>query len=225
MRIDRRTPIVTYVLIAANLGMFAVEFFTGALGNTQALVALGAQEPFSITLGEWWRLITPMFLHASFEHILFNMMALFIWGRYAEAMQGRLRFCIVYFLSGIAGGILSYAMSPTVSVGASGAIFGIFGSFLYLRVYNKDVFNRVFGTQVIILIVANLATGFFRPGIDLWGHAGGLVGGFLTAAACGLYGHREVTRWRVLAGCALALVFGGLLVYGYMKYAAILGNH
>jgi rhomboid protease GluP len=222
MKTVRRGPLLTYALIAANLLMFAVEFFAGALNSTEALIAVGAQQVFLVTAGEWWRLLTAMFLHGGVEHLLFNMMALYIWGRYAEAMRGRIRYALVYFASGIAGGILSYSMSVSVSVGASGAIFGLFGSFLFLRVYHKEIFNRVFGTQVIILIAVNLLTGFFRPNIDLWGHFGGLAGGFLAAAAVGLKGFKVPAKWRLLAAVALLAVFGGVLVYGYQKYMAIM---
>jgi rhomboid protease GluP len=225
MRIDRKTPWITYALLAANLVMFAIELLTGALNDTERLIALGAQEVVSVTLGEWWRLITATFLHGGFEHLLFNMLALFLWGRYAEVMLGKVRYAIVYFASAITGSILSYALSPNVSVGASGAIFGLFGSFLYLRVYHKELFNRVFGTQVIVLIAINLLTGFFRPNIDLFGHFGGLIGGFLAAAACGLYGQRKVTVWRVLAFIAIIVVFGGLYAFGYTKYMAMLAPY
>lgn len=224
VRIGRRTPVLTIALIAVTLAMFAVEFFMGALNNTAMLVTLGAKEVVSITQGEWWRLITPIFLHGSFQHIIFNMLSLWIWGRYAELMQGRVRYAVVYFLSGIAGNVLSYALSTSVSVGASGAVFGLFGSFLYLRFFNKEIFNRVFGTQVVVLVIANLAMSVFSPGIDLWGHAGGLVGGFLAAAACGLYGSHTITKWRVLGAVGFIALFGGLFVYGYMKYSAILAG-
>lgn len=222
MRINRRSPLLTYALIAANLIMFAVEFFAGALSSTEALIAVGAQQVFLVTTGEWWRLLSATFLHGGVEHILFNMMALYIWGRYAEAMLGRVRYVMVYFAAGIAGSVLSYAMSVSVSVGASGAIFGLFGSFLFLRVYHREIFDRVFGTQVIILIAVNLITGFFRPNIDLWGHFGGLAGGFLAAAVVGLMDIKVPTKIRVLAAVAYLLVFGGVLFYGYQKYMAIM---
>ena len=225
MKIDRTKPILTVAILAVTAAMFVAEIVTGAWRNTYMLVMMGARENVLITYGEWWRLITPIFLHGSVQHIVFNMLSLWIWGRYAEIMQGRVRYGLIYLLSGIAGNVLGYAFSSphSVAVGASGAVFGLFGSFLYLRLYDKEIFNRVFGKQVIVLVIANLAMSVFSPGIDLWGHVGGLIGGFLIAAACGVYGSRAVTKWRVLGAAGYLSVFGGLLAFGYMKYLVLLG--
>lgn len=237
MKIDRRTPILTIAILVLTLAVFAVELLTGALdmpislvtfgvlSGPVSLVELGARVNALIAYGEWWRLITPVFLHGSFQHVLFNMLSLWIWGRYAEALHGRVRYGLVYLLSGIAGNILGFALSSpyTIAVGASGAVFGLFGSFLYLRFYNKEIFHRVFGTQVIILVIANLVMSVFSPNIDLWGHAGGLVGGFLTAAACGLYGSHASAKWRVAGSVGYIILFGGLLAYGLWRYTPLLG--
>lgn len=219
MQINRKKPVVTYVLVAINIIMFVVELAMGLLSNsTYVLYTLGAKEVISITAGQWWRLITPVFLHGDLQHVLFNTIALFMWGQRAEVLLGRIRYIVVYLLAGLAGSIVSYAFSPSLSIGASGAIFGIFGAFLYFRSRHKEVFNKVFGTQVLVIVAFNLFSGFTNPTIDNFGHVGGLVGGFLASGAVGLFGERKMTLPKALSAVGYVLLFAGLLVYGYLKY-------
>ncbi|MEK9164407.1 MAG: rhomboid family intramembrane serine protease [Chloroflexota bacterium] len=168
-------PFVTYVLFGLNILIFLLQSLTGR----DLWFYYGAKINEFIIAGEWWRLVTPMFLHAGLAHIAFNSYALYIFGKQVEALFGHRRFLIIYLLSGIAGSVLSFAMSPSPSVGASGAICGLIGALLIYLYRHRQLFGERGRRQLMqILAVAgiNLVIGL-SPGIDNWGHVGGLIGG------------------------------------------------
>ena len=172
-------PFFTYVFIAIQLLMFILMEVMGGSQNIETLMRFGAKSNIAIVEGEWWRFITPMFLHIGLLHLVMNTLALFYLGTAVEKMFGRVRFLIIYFFAGIMGTIASFVFSSQLSAGASGAIFGCFGALLYLGVVYPKLFFRTIGMNVIVLIVINLFFGFTVPGIDNAGHIGGLVGGFI----------------------------------------------
>ena len=217
--INRKQPVVTYVLLGLNVAMYLISLLTGMrLGYNYALVMLGANVPVYVAGGQVWRLLTSMFLHAGFEHILFNGMALFIWGRQVEALLGRWKYAVVYLLGGLFGSCMSFALSSGgYSVGASGAIFAMFGALLYLRTVNKTIFNLAFGAQVLLIIGINLGLGFVSAGIDNWAHLGGLLGGFLISAGLGLYRENRIRFYKAAALFGYGFLFVLLLIYGYMR--------
>lgn len=214
LRIDTLPPIITYLLLVINVIVWVVEVLLGGSGNIYVLVYMGAKVNVLITQGEYWRLLTPIFLHGSFEHLLFNSLALYLWGRYIEGLFGKVKYLGIYIIAGLTGSLASYIMSPSVSVGASGAIFGLFGTLLYFRVRQRELYNKIFGIQVVIIIGLNLFNGFTQSGIDNWGHIGGLIGGFLTAYTVGLLGENELKVRKVIAGSLLVCLFAGGLLYG-----------
>ncbi|MDR3084937.1 MAG: rhomboid family intramembrane serine protease [Christensenellaceae bacterium] len=223
LSINRRRPYFTYALIAVNLLFFAAEsilqlFF---MPEGQMLVLLGAKINPLIARGELWRLLTACFLHSGPMHILFNLFALYIWGPQVEALLGRLRFGIVYTGAGLFGSLCSFLFSNSVSVGASGAIFGLFGAFLYFRTRHRQVFNQVFGMQLLVVIGANLVMGFLNAGTDNFAHIGGLIGGFSAAFSTGLY-REKWTLPRALAALGLALLFLCALEWGMRRYGGSL---
>jgi membrane associated rhomboid family serine protease len=171
-------PWVTYVLIAANVLMFVLQ--KAVPGVYEALVLW----PRGIAYyGEAYRLATSAFLHADLMHILFNMWALYVIGPSLERWMGRMRFIGLYALSGLGGSVLVYLITPpdVPTLGASGAIFGLFGAtFVVARRLNLDV------RWVVGLIVINLVFTFVAPGISWQGHIGGLVTG---AAVCWVYAY------------------------------------
>ncbi len=217
--LNRSRPYVTYVLIGINVAVFLVELVLQyVLGwpYGQTILTLGAKENLLITSGQYWRLLTACFLHANFMHIVSNLIGLYFWGPHAEVLFGRARYLLVYLASGLFGSLLSYAASEplSVSVGASGAIFGIFGALLYFRTRHKQVFDQVFGMQVVVFIGLNLLNGFLSTGIDNLGHIGGLVGGFCASYVVGLY--RERPTWkRVLACIGLVVLAAALFLIGF----------
>lgn len=176
---------LTEWLIGINVFMFLLTQLVTMTGGN-GLVRLGAKVNILISLGEYWRLLTSMFLHADIMHLVFNMLALFILGRDIERFFGKKKFLVIYFISGLIGSALSYLIVPNVSVGASGAIFGLMGANLFLYKINPTVYKRIYGSDFLILIGVNLVIGFIRPNIDMAGHIGGLIGGFITAFAVGL---------------------------------------
>ena len=214
-RVARGGAEVTRVLVGINVAVFLVTVVSGANVLTgqgrSRLYDDFALIPAYVGQGEWWRLVSSMFLHYGIVHIGFNMWALLVIGSPLEAMLGRLRFLALYFLSGIGGGILSFATGSvlTPAAGASGAIFGLFGAlFVVARRRNLETGG------ILGLIVVNLILSFTFANIDWRGHVGGLVVGTAIAAAFA-YAPTNALRDRVqAAGCvavALLLAAGGLL--------------
>jgi rhomboid protease GluP len=176
------TPYVTYVLLGITVLAYLLQLAGNYLLGGDLLLAIGVKYAPYIRAGEVWRLITPVFLHASILHIGFNMYALFIYGRELEARFGHLRFTSLYFLSAFAGNVLSFLLTPSPSLGASTAIFGLLaaeGMFLFQnRKLLGGAANRIIG-NIVLIAVFNLMLGFTATGIDNYGHIGGLLGGIL----------------------------------------------
>lgn len=191
-RIPLAPPTVTYILIFANIAMFVVTIVFGWVQyrtfngsqNIDVLVALGAKVNEYIALGEWWRLFSAMFLHIGVLHLLFNLYALYAIGTLVEGYFGHLRFAVIYLLGGLFGSLGSYAFSPSISAGASGAIFAITGAAAVYFFRYRDNFGahgRAVLQNIVLVIVINMAFGIAGQGVDNWGHFGGLVGGVLLA--------------------------------------------
>jgi membrane associated rhomboid family serine protease len=156
--------------------------------------------PVGIADGEYYRLLTSMFLHYGALHLLLNMWALWVLGRELESSLGPGRFLTLYLLSGLGGSVAAYAFTPAaMSAGASGAIYGLFAAlFVVFRRLNRDT------SSIITVLVINLIFSFTVPGISIAAHLGGLVTGAVVGVALA-YAPRE-TRNRVLAGSVVALV-------------------
>lgn len=179
-------PYVTYFMIASSVLVYIGQMLTQTPGGSDLLTNLGAKVNSAIIAGQYWRLITPMWLHGSLLHIAFNMYALFIFGANLERAYGHGRFLLLYLLSGFAGNVISFMMSPTPSIGSSTAIFGLIaaqGVFLY---QNRRLIRNAQGMLINTLTIAgiNLVLGL-SPGIDNWGHMGGLIGGVAFAWSAG----------------------------------------
>ena len=170
------TPYVTYSVIGINVAVFGVQWLVG-IGE---LANEFGMWPFGIALfGEWYRLLTAAFLHGSILHIAFNMYVLFALGPTLERVLGHVRFSVLYVVAALGGSVASYTFSDprTVSVGASGAIFGLMGALVVAgRRLRWDI------TQVLVLLGVNVVIGFLSPDVDWRAHFGGLVIGALVAA-------------------------------------------
>ncbi len=176
-------PIVTQVLMAVTIGVYLLQLLTKYAFGTDLPAALGMKVNELIIAGQYWRLITPMFLHGSILHLGFNMYALYVIGTGLERFYGRYRFLALYLLAGFAGNVSSFLFSDAPSLGASTAIFGLLGAEGVLFYQNKEIFGpmaRRSLTNVITIAAINLVIGL-SPGIDNWGHLGGLAGGTLFA--------------------------------------------
>ena len=184
VRTPQTTPFVTYTIAAIVILIYVLQAGTQFIGQGVDLPALwGMKINQAIIAGQYWRLVTPVFLHGSILHIAFNMYALFIFGPGLERYYGHGRFIALFFISGFAGNVASFLFSTAPSLGSSTAIFGLLGAegiFLYR---NRELFGRSAQRALINLItiaVINLVIGM-QPGIDNWGHIGGLIGGVLFA--------------------------------------------
>jgi membrane associated rhomboid family serine protease len=191
LHVSSRGPIVTQVLIAINAGIFLLQLAMGAGMNANSgwiyekgvLVATAIDssgQVVGVAEGEWWRLITAAFLHYGPLHLGMNMLVLWLLGQGVEDYFGHARYALLYVVAGLAGSAGALLWSPdAVTVGASGAIWGIMGAAIVLerrRIY-------VFGGQAMMLLLLNVAITLFIPGISIGGHFGGLVGGALAALA------------------------------------------
>jgi membrane associated rhomboid family serine protease len=183
---SRRTH-YTYLFFCLNILIFILMAFAGGSTNEPTLMAFGVKANPEIVRGQWWRFVTPIFLHIGVLHLAFNSYALWIVGPQVEKLYGGPRFVILYVLTGVAGVAASYFYHPLApSAGASGAIFGLFGVLLVFGIrYRKNIpphFARAVGTGVLPVIVLNLIIGFSIPGIDNSAHIGGLLAGAALAA-------------------------------------------
>ncbi|MCY8200270.1 rhomboid family intramembrane serine protease [Bacillus subtilis] len=136
--------------------------------------------------GEWWRLITPILLHAGFTHLLFNSMSIFLFAPDLERMLGKARFLLVYAGSGIIGNIGTYVTEPLdyVHVGASGAIFGLFGVYLFLVLFRNELIGQEHSKMIITLLAFAVLMSFINSNINMMAHLFGLCGGFLLSFLC-----------------------------------------
>ena len=173
----------TMVLIAINVVVYMITAAQGGGINLPGgqLFSDWALQGLAVSDGEWWRLVTAMFLHGSVLHLMFNMLALYWLGTIIEQALGTPRFLLVYFVSGLAGsaGALWLSSALAVTVGASGAIFGMIGALLILEYLAT---GSLMG-QAMVLILVNMALTFAVPGISIGGHLGGLVGGIVATYA------------------------------------------
>ncbi|MBB5324705.1 rhomboid protease GluP [Anoxybacillus tepidamans] len=188
------TPLFTYVLIGLQVLMFLVLEWKGGSTNPAVLIQYGAKFNPLIKEGEWWRFITPIFLHIGFFHLFMNTMALYYLGMTVERLYGSWRFLFIYFLAGFFGTLGSFLFTSSLSAGASGAIFGLFGALLYFGTVYRHLFFKTMGTNIIGLVALNLGLGLLIPGIDNAGHIGGLIGGFLAASIVHLPRHRLLSK-------------------------------
>jgi len=213
-------PVVTYVLIGISAAAFILQATSATLLGRLALW------PPAVAGGDFYRLATSAFLHYGILHLLFNMWALYIVGPPLEQWLGRLRYVALYALSALGGSVMVYLFSPlnAATVGASGAVFGLFGAtFVVARKLRLDV------RWVVALIVINLVLTFSIPGISWQGHLGGLItGGALAGAyAYAPRAHRTLVQAGATAG--VLVLFFALIVWRTAdltaRFGAMIGPH
>ena len=215
---SKKKPIITYALIISNIIMFLMTVLSGGslfdispnlLYEFGGLVNYGQMSsPI-----ELYRLITSMFLHAGIIHLAFNLYALYILGPQLESFFGKIKYILIYLLSGIIGGLTSmiFQQDTVVSVGASGAIFGLIGAFIFFGYHHRVYFGTVIKSQIIPLLLINLVLGFTMSGINMFAHIGGLIGGVLSAKAVGV--KYKTTTSDNINGIIMLLIFTGFLIY------------
>lgn len=181
---SKKKLFVTYILMGLCFLMYIVTLIMG--GSNVIYLILGANYAPLVKNGEIFRLITYAFLHGSIIHLLVNMYSLFIVGRQIENNFGKVRLLIIYFISALSGGLLSALFSDGISIGASGAIFGLLGALLYFGLHFRLYLTDALISKIIPIIILNLLIGFTVTGIDNACHIGGLIGGFLASMAVGV---------------------------------------
>ncbi len=171
-------PVVTAALISANVIIFIIQML---FAGTDAFVQrYGINGQLIFTDGEYYRLFTYMFIHGGIEHILSNMVFLFVYGVKLEKYCGRINTAAIYFITGICGGLLSAAANSTgFSVGASGAIFGLLGAFLMVLKKTGQKIGGLGYMTVLAVVIMCIGLGALEPGVDNYGHIGGVLSGII----------------------------------------------
>ena len=216
-----KKPYITYAIIIINVVLFVItllfnmkynDFLTSLMGNSEAgLYKFGGLNAEFVKSGEYFRLITSAFNHVGIFHLLFNSYALFIIGSQLESFVGKIKYIIIYLISAILGNLLSMAFVPGWSAGASGAIFGLLGALIYFGLHYRVYLGTVIKSQILPLIIINLAIGFLSPEINNAAHIGGLIGGFLCLQALGV--KNKSTKNDQINGIVLILIYTGFLIY------------
>lgn len=179
MIVRSRSTWFTKITIVINVVAYLWELETGALSSNPALINHGALYGVAVLNGQWWRIITGAYLHAGILHIGLNMIALYQVGRLVEMLLGSTRTALLYFISMIGSGLAVVVFTPLEpTIGASGAIFGLFGALVAIGLRLGERGRGLVG-QVLPIIVINLIFGFSVPNISNAGHIGGLLSGFL----------------------------------------------
>ena len=228
-------PRLTFAFIALNVIVFGAQLLGGWLLGGDRVLVWGAKLNQAIVAGEYWRLITPIFIHVSLLHLAINCYSLYIIGPQVEIPFGYARFLLIYLLSGVAGVVLSFTLSPNPSVGASGAIFGLVGALAFYLYRHRAAFGQM-GRQrflnLLIIIGINLAIGASAAAIDNWGHLGGLLAGAILGWQIGPEYDIEkdqtdtprvadrnplAGRWLAIAAVTIALVAATALTISYQR--------
>ncbi|WP_085520478.1 rhomboid family intramembrane serine protease [Tuberibacillus sp. Marseille-P3662] len=198
----RLYPIVTTIL-AINLAIFLLHalFVSGPLGpilNLNAFFNLIVGHHYSVAVNnEWWRLITPIFVHFGLSHLFFNCFSLFLFGPALERMLGKIKFIVAFLGSGILANVGTFFFSDwgfnVIFYGASGAIFGLFGFYLYMVAIRRDLMSKNDMNIVMVILVISVLFTFFSPAsVDVLGHLFGLLAGFILAPVSLYNIHRGV---------------------------------
>ena len=201
--------IVTKTLVAINVGIYLLELALGGTINGQSneIYERGVLAAPFIDQGDWWRLITAAFLHYGPIHLALNMLALWWFGSAVENVLGRWRFHLLSDVSGLAGSAGALIASPnSLTVGASGAIFGIMGAALVLE--RQGIY--VFGGGALSIIVLNVIFTFAIPGISIGGHLGGLIGGVVGMLALSRFGRTHAVYGQAGVAGVAGLIGVGL---------------
>jgi len=180
----QRLPPVTLAIVVVLAAIFLVEVAVEVLDSPEAFLLAGALSREAVLQGEWWRLVSAIFLHGGVEHLVGNAVALFVLGMVCEHAFGRGQFVVLFVVAGIAGSIVSMLTSPGPSVGASGAIFGLQGAAIVLFRRHRErllVRDRRIGVVLIVWGLYTIAQGILTPYVDNGAHVGGFIAGALLA--------------------------------------------
>lgn len=225
-------PVVTYTIIGLTLLVFALQYISQYLSPARYdwPYLLGAKVNELILQGQVWRLFTPMLLHGSIMHIGFNMYALYVIGTSLERHYGHWRFLTLYLIAGFTGNVLSFVLSPNPSIGASTAVFGLVAAEAVFIYKNRALIgprSRSMLMNLGLVVLVNLMLGL-SPGIDNWGHLGGLAGGLIFAWAAGPVYTMAVssgtTNFTLLDAHGIKEVIWGAMLSAGLFLAVVIGR-
>ena len=220
--------IITPLLIAVCIIMFVLTIVLTSAdsiisADPETLLRLGGNLTIYLKEGQFWRLFTYMFLHGSAMHLIINMYSLYVIGTQLETFIGKAKFSFVYVVSGICGGLLSAVATPfinpgknIVSIGASGAIFGLVAALLYFGYHYRTYLGAALKTQLLPIIIANLVIGFMTVGIDNACHIGGLIGGFLSIMIVGI--DNNAKTFERISGAICLTIYIIFMYFVLMRY-------
>lgn len=211
---SNKIPYITYFIMFVCFFMFCLCYLLGNGANdVYTLSKLGANVEYLVRDGEFFRLFTCIFLHAGFIHLFCNMYSLYVIGPQAESFYGKLKYLFIFIFSGVCGSIFSLAFMPShsLSVGCSGAIFGLLGAMLYFGYYYRVYLGNALKSQIVPIIFINLFIGMFISGVDSFAHIGGLVGGIFASMAVGVPDKNKVSDRA--NGSILLLIYLFFIIY------------
>ena len=209
-------PIITYTLIVINLFIY---IFPTLLGTYDRFLDEFCIYGPLVKMGQYYRLLTGIFLHGGIIHLLVNCYSLYVIGTQLESFLGKTKFLIVYLFSGLTGSLFSVIFTNGASVGASGAIFGLLGSLVYFGYHYRVYLGNVIKSQIIPLIILNLGIGFMFSGIDNFAHIGGLIGGSLITVGLGV--KYKSSTFEKVNGIIISLIFLAFCIYMALFYKSI----
>lgn len=212
-----KKPIVTYLLIFINVLLFILMYVFGS-GSEDALtlIKFGAnQRTLVISYHQYYRLLTACFLHIGIVHLIFNIYALYVIGSQVEKFYGKVKYILIYLISGICGNLLSICFHSSITAGASGAIFGLLAAILYFGYHYRLYLGNALKTQIIPVIVLNLLLGFISQGVDNAAHIGGLISGIFISMVCGV--KYKSTKSEKINGIILLILFVVFMLFLLLK--------
>lgn len=175
-------PLVSGIVIIHIILWFVIDFLQLSIGD--AIYNWGAGFNPAITNGEYWRLVTAIFLHGGLMHALFNSFSLVLFGPALEQMLGKLKFLFAYLGAGIIGNLATYFIEPNafyVHIGASGAIYGLFGVYIYMVFFRKELIDQGSAQIIKVIFIIGLIMTFVSRGVNIYAHIFGFIGGFALA--------------------------------------------
>lgn len=218
-------PLITYLLLGITTLVFLGMEVSGGSENILVLIRWGAMDGAKIVnLHEYWRFFTPMFLHIGWLHFSVNMVTLYFVGIEVEKIYGHWRYLLIYLLSGFAGNVASFAFSGTISAGASSALFGLFGAFIILgRHFKNNPSVSFIVRRYATFIGINLLFNLFSSSVDIMGHIGGLIGGFLVATVVAVPKRSENfnIHERIISGIIYLFLIIVCIVLGFKSYGLL----
>lgn len=215
----QRIPFFTFGFVAINVIMYLIMSFNGGSENPWTLIYYGAKVNELIVIGQWWRLITPAFLHIGLSHLLFNTVIIYFLGSELEMIIGHFRYSLLYLFSALLGNTASFALNNSISAGASTAVFGLFASTIVLaKLFPYHSGIQRLSKNYITLIIINFVFGMFSGSVDNAGHFGGLLGGYLFMyILSSKNAMNNPMKKRIIVGLGYLTILIVLITIGYLK--------